>query len=92
VPGAELVLDLVGFDPSGYDLVVTGEGTVDETTFEGKVPAVVQRRSRAAGVRCVLFGGRVLAGDAIPLSGDPDRAYLDLIEVGMRLARGHASS
>jgi glycerate 2-kinase len=92
LPGADLVLDLVGFDPSGYDLVVTGEGTVDETTFEGKVPAVVQRRSHAAGVRCVLFGGRVLAGDAIPLSGDPDRAYLDLIEVGMRLARGHASS
>jgi glycerate 2-kinase len=92
VSGAELVLDLVGFDPRGYDLVVTGEGTVDETTFEGKVPAVVQRRSHAAGVRCVLFGGRVLAGDAIPLSGDPDRAYLDLIEVGMRLARGHASS
>ena len=35
--------------PSGYDLVVTGEGTVDETTFEGKAPAVVQRRSRARG-------------------------------------------
>jgi hypothetical protein len=44
------------------------------------------------GVHGVLFGARALAGDAIPLSGDPDRAYLDLIEVGMRLARGHASS
>jgi glycerate kinase len=92
VPGAELVLELVGFDPRGYDLVVTGEGTVDATTFEGKAPAVVQRRSRAAGVRCVLFGGRVLAAEAVPLSGDPERAYADLIELGMRLGRGHAMS
>ena len=91
VPGAELVLDLVGFDPTGYDLVVTGEGTVDETTFEGKAPAVVQQRSRSAGVRCVLFGGRVISADAIPLSGDPDRAYADLIELGMRLGRDHAT-
>ena len=91
VPGAELVLDLVGFDPHGYDLVVTGEGTVDETTFEGKAPAVVQRRCRAAGVRCVLFGGRVLAAEAVPLSGDPDRAYADLIELGTRLGRDHAT-
>ncbi len=91
VPGAELVLDLIGFDPTGYDLVVTGEGTVDGTTFEGKAPAVVQRRSRAAGVRCVLFGGRVLAADAVPLSGDPNRAYVDLSALGMRLGRGHAT-
>jgi glycerate kinase len=91
VPGAELVLDLVGFDPTGYDLVVTGEGTVDETTFEGKAPAVVQQRSRSAGVRCVLFGGRVLAAEAVPLSGDPNRAYADLIELGMRLGRDHAT-
>lgn len=91
VPGAELVLDLIGFDPLGYDLVVTGEGTVDATTFEGKAPAVVQRRSRAAGVRCVLFGGRVLAAGAEPLSGDPDRAYADLMQLGMRLGRGPAT-
>src|SRR5919201_6678526 len=32
VPGARLVLDLPGFDPTGYDVVVTGEGAVDATT------------------------------------------------------------
>ena len=85
------MLDLIGFDPTGYDLVVTGEGTVDETTYEGKAPAVVQRRSIAAGVRCVLFGGRVLAAEAVPLSGDPERAYVDLTELGMRLGLGHAT-
>jgi glycerate 2-kinase len=83
--GAETVLDLLGFDPTPYDLVVTGEGTVDATTAEGKAPAVVARRCRAAGVRCVVFGGRVLAGDAVPLSGDPYKAQEDLVELGRRL-------
>lgn len=88
VPGAELVLELVGFDPNGYDLVVTGEGTVDETTWEGKAPAVVLDACARAGVRCVVFGGRVTAGDALPLSGDPDRAYADLVKLGTRLGLG----
>src|SRR5213078_104621 len=59
VPGAALVLDTIGFDPIGYDLVVTGEGTVDATTVRGKAPGEVVRRCRDAGVRCVVFGGRV---------------------------------
>ena len=59
LPGAPLVLDLVGFDPVGYDLVVTGEGTVDRTTTSGKAPGEVARRCAAAGVRCVVFGGRI---------------------------------
>ncbi len=41
VPGAQLVLDLVGFDPAGYDLVVTGEGTVDPR------PRAERRRGRS---------------------------------------------
>ena len=91
VPGAELILEVAGFDLTGYDLVVTGEGTVDETTWEGKAPIVVERACRNAGVRCVVFGGRVLAGEAVPLSGDPARAYVDLVTLGERLgAADHA--
>ncbi|HVN60900.1 MAG TPA: glycerate kinase [Gaiellaceae bacterium] len=89
VPGAELVLDAMGFDPSGADLVVTGEGTVDRTTAEGKAPAVVARRCRQAGVRCVVFGGRVvepLPGvETVALSGDPSRAREDLVALGVQL-------
>jgi glycerate kinase len=85
VRGAEAVLDLIGFDPRPYDLVVTGEGTVDGTTWEGKAPAVVARRCVEAGVRCVVFGGRVVEGDAVALSGDPARAEQDLVELGERL-------
>ena len=89
VPGAATILDLLGFEPRGYDLVVTGEGRVDATTAEGKAPAEVARRCSDAGVPCVVFGGLVvepLAGaETIALSGDPSRAAGDLVELGRRL-------
>jgi glycerate 2-kinase len=92
VEGAPLVLDLIGFRERvrGADLVVTGEGTVDRSTWMGKAPEAVLRACRDHGVRCVLFGGRVLEAPAgvelYELSGDPTRARDDLIELGERLA------
>jgi glycerate kinase len=91
VPGAPAVLDLVGFDErlADCDLAITGEGQVDRTTTEGKAPGVVAARCAAAGVRCVVFGGRVrdeLPGvETIPLSGDPSRASDDLEALARRL-------
>jgi glycerate kinase len=89
VPGSELVLDLIGFDDEAAraDLVVTGEGTVDETTFAGKAPGAVLARCERLGVRCVLFGGRIVAGEARALSGDPARAREDLVALGLELGR-----
>jgi glycerate 2-kinase len=87
VPGAELVLDELGFDAGPYDLVVTGEGRVDATTALGKAPAEVVRRS--PGTRCVVFGGIVetpLPGaETVALSGDPARAREDLLALGRDL-------
>jgi glycerate kinase len=89
LPGAALILGLIGFDPAGYDLVVTGEGTVDRTTTRGKAPGEVARRCVAAGVRCVVFGGRIAEAlpelEVIPLSGDPTRAREDLMDLGRLL-------
>jgi glycerate 2-kinase len=89
VRGAELVLDAIGFDPAGRDLVVTGEGTVDATTMRGKAPGEVARRCREAGVRCVVFGGRVLqtvdGAETVALSGDAARAREDLVALGASL-------
>jgi glycerate kinase len=90
VPGAEVVLDRLGFDTlaDGVDLVVTGEGTADATTLEGKAPGAVRRRCERLGVRCELFGGLVRDGiDAHALSGDPARAADDLVALGERLVR-----
>jgi glycerate 2-kinase len=90
-PGADLVLDLVGFDPRGYDLVVTGEGTVDATTRRGKAPGTIARRCAERGTPCVVFGGAVVepvpGAETVALSGDPACAVEDLRELASRLRR-----
>jgi glycerate kinase len=88
VGGAAYVLEAVGFRDRAAraDLVVTGEGAVDRTTFEGKAPGEAVRACADLGVRCVLFGGRVDEGlEAQALSGDPARVRADLEELGRRL-------
>jgi glycerate 2-kinase len=88
VPGAQRLFELTGYRERAAraDLVVTGEGTVDRTTFEGKAPGEVVRVCTELGVACVLFGGRVESEiEAVALSGDPGRAREDLEELGLRL-------
>jgi len=93
LPGAEVVLERIDFrsQARGADLVVTGEGTLDRSSIEGKAVGEVVRACSELGVRCELFGGRI--DEAPPgtqphaLSGDPDRAADDLVELGGRLAR-----
>ncbi len=70
--GADLVCDLVGLTAAltGADLVITGEGSLDEQTLSGKAPAVVARRAAAAGVRCVGLAGVVrLSPDELASAG-----------------------
>jgi glycerate 2-kinase len=92
VEGAPLVLELIGFRKRlrGAELVITGEGTVDRSTWMGKAPEAVLRTCRDRGVRCVIFGGRMLDAPAdvefYELSGDPARARDDLVDLGERLA------
>jgi glycerate kinase len=91
VSGADFILERIGFRglACGADLVVTGEGTVDGSSSEGKAVGEVARICGEEGVRCVVFGGRVveeLSGvETYTLSGDPGRAADDLVELGERL-------
>ncbi|MFN0284124.1 MAG: glycerate kinase [Kineosporiaceae bacterium] len=64
-PGIELVLDLVGFPElvRGAVLVVTGEGSLDRQTLQGKAPLGVTRAAARAGVPVVAVAGRCLLGD-----------------------------
>ena len=50
VSGIDAVLDLVAFDAAARtaDLVITGEGALDEQTASGKVPVGVARRAKRA--------------------------------------------
>jgi glycerate kinase len=88
VSGAEFVLEAIGFRERARaaDLAVTGEGTVDRTTFDGKATGEAVRICRELGVPWVLFGGRIEGAlEATALSGDPARAREDLVELGRRL-------
>jgi len=93
VPGSELVADAIGLPERlrGAALVVTGEGVVDAASREGKLTGFVASLAAEAGVRCVVFGGRVEAelpgAETVALSGDPSRAEADLEELGRRLGR-----
>lgn len=60
-PGVGLVMDATGFEGklAAADLVVTGEGRIDESTAFGKTALGVARRAQAAGVPCVALGGGV---------------------------------
>ena len=60
-PGIELILDLINFDGRvvGADLVVTGEGSLDEQSLAGKAPIGVAHAAARAGVPVVAVAGRL---------------------------------
>ena len=60
VPGAPYVLDAIGFDAlmRGSAFVVTGEGSLDEQTLQGKIVGEVATRCRQGGVTCHAIVGR----------------------------------
>jgi glycerate 2-kinase len=60
-PGIQLILDLIDFDGrlAGADLVVTGEGSLDEQSLAGKAPIGVAQAAARAGVPVVAVAGRL---------------------------------
>jgi glycerate kinase len=69
-PGTDVVQELTGLVAAiqDADLVVTGEGSLDEQTLHGKAPAGVAAAARTAGVPVVAVAGRCLL-DADALAG-----------------------
>ena len=66
--GVETVLDLIGFDEHvrDVDLVITGEGNMDEQSAAGKAPVGVARRAKRCGKPVVaVVGGRADNLDAV---------------------------
>ncbi|MPZ52266.1 MAG: glycerate kinase [Acidimicrobiia bacterium] len=78
VGGADLVADEIKLDAhlSDADIVITGEGSADASTLEGKVPVVVLRR--ATGRPVYLVAGR--ATDEV---GHHFNRYVELGERGL---------
>ncbi|MET8825194.1 glycerate kinase [Streptomyces sp. NPDC004610] len=76
-PGIEVMLDVLGFAPAlaRADLVITGEGSLDEQTLHGKAPAGVAAAARAAGKEVIAVCGRLaLSPESLTRSGI-SRAY-----------------
>ncbi|HTX09680.1 MAG TPA: glycerate kinase [Solirubrobacteraceae bacterium] len=83
-PGAQLMLDQLGFHDAlaGADLIVTGEGSLDEQTLRGKAPAAVAAAGRAAGVPVVAVAGRCLLDAPRLKDAGFDSVYTLLDEAG----------
>src|SRR5690348_2193930 len=61
LPGAEWVLERVGFDAAlaKAQLVITGEGSFDRTSLVGKASGEVVRRAQAAKTKVAVIAGRI---------------------------------
>ncbi|MGB7448680.1 MAG: glycerate kinase, partial [Ornithinimicrobium sp.] len=59
-PGVDVVFDLIGFEEAiqHADLVITGEGSLDEQTLSGKAPAGVAAAGVRHGIPVVAVCGR----------------------------------
>lgn len=76
VNGIDYFLELTGFAGalSSADVVVTGEGSIDEQTLQGKGPFGVAKKAKEAGVPVVGIAGK------LPLIGSAAlRQYFDVL-------------
>jgi glycerate kinase len=87
VPGFDLVAERLGFAErlAEADLVVTGEGMLDATSFTGKVVGRVLESARTSGIEALVVAGDVAPGasiDAVSLVEryGPERALAEPAE------------
>jgi glycerate 2-kinase len=98
VGGGELVREVAGLDEAlaAADLVVTGEGRLDDQSLRGKLVSVVAARARERGVPCIALAGQVdlSVGEALEaglegaysVSADAGSVEAALAEPAARLA------
>ncbi|SCK41951.1 glycerate kinase [Streptomyces sp. WMMB 322] len=76
-PGIDVLLEVLGFAGAleRADVVITGEGSLDEQTLHGKAPAGVAAASRKAGRPVLAVCGRLALDDKALKSAGIERAY-----------------
>ena len=97
--GAAAVATATGLDEAitAADIVITGEGRFDATSFAGKVTGRVLSRASASGTAALVIAGAVTVALDVPsfslsnMAGSTDVAIADasvlLVEAGQRAAR-----
>lgn len=70
-PGAELMLDICGFDSiiDGASCVITGEGRADRQTLMGKMPERIMRRAGKKGIPVWLIAGKAEDAERLKEAG-----------------------
>lgn len=90
-PGAEWVLDRVGFDSelAPADLLLTGEGAWDATSGLGKITTEVLARAASAGVPSILVCGRIEGAvpDGVQALSGGDESWLDAGAISALIAQ-----
>jgi glycerate kinase len=76
VRGADTFLSLSNFNAAlqHADVVITGEGSIDEQTLQGKAPAVVAALAKAKGIKVIGLAGKVPLNPSRELS-----QYFDML-------------
>ena len=84
----QTVLDAVGLAERAAvaDLLLTGEGSFDGTSLQGKVPKGVAWVAQRAGRPCVVLAGRVMVGRREFSAAGIDAAYSVEESAGSRTA------
>ncbi|MGB5951063.1 MAG: glycerate kinase [Ornithinimicrobium sp.] len=94
-PGIDLIFDLIGFEAAldGVDLVITGEGSLDEQTLNGKAPAGVAAAAGKLGIPVVAVCGRTTLSHARLAGAGISAAYaLSDLEPDVELSMKEAGS
>ena len=80
VPGIDYFLDITGFEDAlqKADLVITGEGSLDEQTMRGKGPFGVALRAREKNIPVIGQAGRVALESDAPLR----QYFTELLAIG----------
>ncbi len=64
MPGAEMILDMAGYDKAASNacLAITGEGSFDTQTATGKLPYAIALRNKRHGIPTILICGKNKTG------------------------------
>lgn len=94
VGGFDVVADSVGFDEllEGSDLVITGEGFMDDESFDGKVVGGVVERAEQFGVPVVVVVGDTDSRSAASVEARGHRVFSLVAAVGPERAHDDAAA
>lgn len=93
--GVDVVLELTQFAEkvAGADLVITGEGSLDEQSLHGKTPVGVAEAAAREGVRTIAVAGRTnLTRQQVRSAGIEDRYQILDIEPDPQIAMSEAGA